>query len=193
MSSIRWHFEDVTLCMGGRERAWMGCLIRNIAEAVVSLRTDNPREYWTQDLNSFDLQIATAWALGSRPLRLAALIHGWCETNRLIESAAFAEIADALEEGLASGIFRRETQGYQGIDAIIARLRQGGDWCVWSYSVTDGFPRWSDEADDYMSESDSVAQIREEGNVIEPGIFECEPHTETALTLDEPLLRQAVA
>lgn len=143
MSNIRWHFEDVTLHMGGRERAWMGGIVRRMAYAAADLLYSwphHPPHHMSVERGGFSNALETVWAMGSRPVRLAALIHGCCESNLVVDGAAFAEVADTLEEGLASGIFREETQGYEGIRAIIERLRKGGAWCVWSYSVTGGFP-----------------------------------------------------
>lgn len=144
MSSIRWHFEDVTLSMGGRERAWMGGIVRNMAHAAAGLLypwDKRPPRHMSVERGGFNEALETVWALGSRPIRLAAVIHGCCEVNLVVDGAAFAEVADTLEEGMASGVFREETQGYEGVRAIVERLRKGGAWCVWSYSVTDGFPR----------------------------------------------------
>ena len=60
-------------------------------------------------------------------------------------------------------MFRHETQGYEGIGAIIERLRQGGKWCAWSFSVTDGFPRHD------LTAEETVSLMREEENVINAG------------------------
>lgn len=177
MSSIAWHFEDENLTMGGRERAWMGLLVTKVAEAAIRTLGYEPPPAWnlmgTADL--FSRELNTACALGSIPLRLAAHIHGRCETNTLIEGEAFPEVADALREGLETGIFRAETQGYEGIGRIVERLDKGGDWCAWSYSVTDGFPRWDGEKDEFLSDSETIALLRAEPNVLSAGQLASQP------------------
>lgn len=152
MSSVRWHFEDETLHMGGRERAWAAFLCKEIAHGVVKAVVPfedyhDVCDYWSSPFREsgsdhvFQSLIETVWAVGSRPIRLSILIHGYCEANLVFDGSAFAEVADTLQEGLRTGIFRPESQGYEGVDRIIERLRRGGAWCVLSSSVTDGFPR----------------------------------------------------
>lgn len=190
MSSIRWHFPDTTLCMGGRERAWMAFLINRITRGCTDTRRSMPGPDWPSIYDEFNLQLATAWAVGSRPVKLCVLIHGWCETNRVIESEAFNVIADALEEGLELGIFRKETQGYEGIERIIDRLRLGGPWCVWSYSVTDGFPRCDYETEEWMTKEATVAALREEENTILADVFEDLSIGESVLSMDRETLKE---
>lgn len=174
MSSIRWHFPkgtvestapkaygDDTLCMGGRERAWMGALIDDIALAVVkrmtpwAKRDQVPADFPHDNLALFPWQLNTAATVGSRALRLAVQIHGRCETCTVINRDAMTEVADALEEGLKTGVFREEAQGYDPVGAIIETLRKKPAWCQWSYSVTDGHG--------------NVRRHRAEGNVLEKG------------------------
>lgn len=189
MSSIRWHFPDGTLSMGGRERGWFGCICTDIATMAIRLRL--PNEYVMRDVRWlghdflrpqwFGSLLETVWVTGSRPVRLVALIHGWCETNLVLDGSAFGEVADALEEGLALGIFRPETQRYEGVERIIERLRKGGDWCVWSYSVTDGFPLKDPETDPedpgYLTEEQSVAVLRARGHVEAAGVLQAPTRT----------------
>lgn len=178
MSSIRWHFEDVTLSMGGRERHWMAAIATNVAEGVIRLRKPFDSIVsigWSMAPGTFASTIETAWEMGSKPVKLATYIHGFCETNTVIDGDAFDEVADTLEEGLTLGIFRPETQSYEGIENIIPRLRKGGNWCAWSYSVTDGFPRYvgydDDSGDKYLTAEETVALIRSEGNVAKKGFL----------------------
>lgn len=167
MSSIAWHFEDVELRMGGREAAWMRCLVRGMAlsAAKLALPMDKQPASYAFFQEGFGDSLETAWTMGSRPVRLAAVIVGCVELNLVIEGEAFAEVADTLEEGLASGIFREETQGYEGVRAIIERLRKGGAWVALSYSVTDGFPRRvrREDVPDIEPDPEQIEDVEDEG------------------------------
>lgn len=177
MSSIAFYFEDTTLRVGGSERAHMGSLCAGIAQTVLKLRLPYPTQItpaWYMHGNAAQAVMETAWATGSRPVRLAALLYYYCETNTVIDGAAFAEVADALEEGRRLGIFREETQRYEGIDAVIARLRQGGAWCALGSSLAGSFPRELGCDDDdftiqHMTAAETVAALRAEGNVLVAG------------------------
>lgn len=168
MSSIAFHFPDVTLRIGGRERGWLSCYCNNIAEGLVKLALPygmKPTLGWTfgDHKGQFNIILRAVWDTGSAPARLAAVIHGCCELNLLIEGNAFTEVADVIDEGRRVGIFREETQGYDGIAKVVDRFRQGGKWCALSYSVTDGFPRYSIKTDRQLSVKSTVALLRKEG------------------------------
>ena len=86
MSSIRWHFPRVTptgkgfsdnaLCMGGRERAWMSCLIDRLCTAVLLQRlpfdskTEGKSVIWRMGEKLFCERLNTVWKLGGPALRL---------------------------------------------------------------------------------------------------------------------------
>lgn len=187
MSAVHWHFEDQTLSLSGAERAWMGVICADLAGVAAKLRvpfaTSHKIRYgWHMNPDGFQAMIETAWASGGKPMRLLAAIHGFCETNVVIAGAAFAEVADTLEQGLELGLFRPEPRGYDGYGPIIARLRQGGDWCAWSYSGVGGFPHQvldqdGEEVVRVMSPQETVDRLRADNRTLEPG------------ELDQPLLR----
>ncbi len=174
MSSIAFHFPDVTLRIGGRERHWFNAYCNNIAEGLAKLRLPygmKPSLGWTfgNRPRLLDTILNSVWATGAAPARLAAIIHGFCEPNLLIEGEAFTEVADAIDEGRRVGIFREETQGYDGIAKVSERFRQGGEWCALSYSVTDSFPRFNPETDECYTAEETVALIRKDGPTLAKG------------------------
>lgn len=165
MSSVTFHFEDVALSIGGRERHWMGGLCRDLVRGVLHFKNIKERDvlYALYGDHMLGTTMNTACAVGSRAVRLAAHVYARCELSLVIDGAAFPEVVSALEEGLATGVWRRETQGYDGIEAVLERFRKGGRWCALSCSITDGFPRRG------LNAEDSVAEIWEEGHKLAAG------------------------
>jgi hypothetical protein len=168
MSSIAFHFPDVTLRIGGRESAWFRVYVTDIAEGLVKLALPygtKPKLGWTHGdhANQYEIILRTVWAVSSAPGRLAVLFGACCENNLLIDGKAFPEVADTIDEGRRVGIFREETQGYDGIAKVVDRFRQGGRWCALSHSVTDGFPR------PRLTVAKTVALLRKEGPTLVKG------------------------
>lgn len=57
--------------------------------------------------NSGNIALNTALVAGSRPIVLAAKIHGWCEVHAWVDGPDRAWLADIVGEGLTAGIYRR--------------------------------------------------------------------------------------
>ena len=135
-------------------------------------------------LNTSNLELNTALAMGGRPLALAAKIHGWCEIHAWVDGPDRDWLAGIMGAGLESGMYRRglwhETAAgaerkwwSQGWESVIELLRSRDDGpVVMSYSVCDSFPNreaagweppfnegwkpdWADDAEG-MAEWDAV-------------------------------------
>lgn len=85
----------------------------------------------------FAASLNTLLANGSDPMVLAARLHGQCEIHCYVEGPNRAWLAEVIEQGRASGIFR----GEMGWESVIEHLRRQDDEpAVTSYSVCDQFP-----------------------------------------------------
>jgi len=110
-------------------------------------------------LHTADIELNTALAVGSDPVRLAAKIHGWCESHAFVEGKDRAWFASVIDEGLKAGIYRRgiwyvdrvcdgpvaeqsdRKWSSQGWEEVQAFLRERDDEpVVMSYSVCEQFP-----------------------------------------------------
>lgn len=110
-------------------------------------------------LDTSNVELNTALVAGSDPVRLAAKIHGWCETHCYVEGPDRKWLADIIDEGLRAGIYRRglwwvdrpcdgpaenepdRQWSDQGWGDVLDLLRESDDGpVVLSYSVTDSFP-----------------------------------------------------
>lgn len=109
-----------------------------------------------------NVTLNTALVAGSRPIQLAAKIHGWCEVHAWVGGPDREWLAEVIDEGLAAGIYRRgiwysdrpdgpkDQWSSQGWEEVATHLRSRDDEpCVMSYSVGSGFPNsgvtdWSD-------------------------------------------------
>ncbi|MER7331782.1 MULTISPECIES: hypothetical protein [unclassified Micromonospora] len=101
-------------------------------------------------LHSSNVELNTALVAGSDPVRLAAKIHGWCESHAWVEGPDRAWLAGIIDQGLKAGIYRRairhsdEPDGElyaQGWEQVQELLRARDDKpIVLSYSVCDQFP-----------------------------------------------------
>jgi hypothetical protein len=104
-------------------------------------------------LRSTDVELNTALAAGSDPVRLAAKLNGWAESHAWVEGPDRAWLAKIIDDGLEAGIFRRgfwyaatadglkDRWSNQGWDEVTAFLRARDDEpVVLSYSVGDSWP-----------------------------------------------------
>ena len=101
------------------------------------------------EVSAWDIQLNTALALGSDPIKLCARLHGQCEVHAYVEGANRTWLADIMQNGRDKGILREN----MGWEETIAMLRERDDQSVvTSYSVCDQFPNidmmpqaWQDE------------------------------------------------
>jgi hypothetical protein len=131
---------------------------------------DRPLFSWKgKAIATWPLMLNTALAVGSSPIRMAAKIHATCEIHGRIEGPDRAWVADVIEEGLRSCLYRpgffttknpmaeliigSKQEGTlteedkeqvfvsMGWTEIVEQLRKSDQGAVvMSYSVTDGFP-----------------------------------------------------
>lgn len=105
------------------------------------------------ELRSDNVEMNTALVAGSDPIKLAAKIDGWCESHAWVEGPDRAWLADIIEQGLTSGMYRRglwysddpngpkDKWSVQGWEDVQAHLRARDDEpVVLSYSAADSFP-----------------------------------------------------
>lgn len=97
-------------------------------------------------LGSRNIDLNTALVAGSDQVALAAKIHGWCEDHCWVEGTDRAWLADLIEHGLQTGLYRRG-MGWEGPaqyhtgPGVVPLLRARDDEpVVMSYSVCDQFP-----------------------------------------------------
>lgn len=101
-------------------------------------------------LNTVDVDLNTALVAGSDQVALAAKIHGWCEENCWVEGPDRAWLADVIEQGLGSGLYRHgmgwdaPTTEFDRSAGVLTLLRARDDEpVVLSDSHGDGFPNTS--------------------------------------------------
>jgi hypothetical protein len=93
--------------------------------------------YQGQPVASFDLLLNTALAIGNDPLCLFAKLHAQCEIHAWVEGQHRAWLADLIEQGRESGLYRDGA----GWEAVVKLLRASDDApVVTSYSVCESFP-----------------------------------------------------
>lgn len=116
-------------------------------------------------LHTRNVDLNTALVAGSDVVRLAAKIHGSCESHAWIDEPDHEWLAGIIEDGLRAGIFRAgmwveslvggarmwHTQGWE--DLLDLLRTQGVGPVVMSFSVGDSFPNrfiadWQAPADD---------------------------------------------
>jgi hypothetical protein len=123
-------------------------------------------QYRGHRIDTFCLMLNTALQLGNEQLQLAARLHGQCELHAWVDGPNRAWLADVMQAGLDSGLYRRripyrETPGSepiwsdQGWDDVIALLRERDDApVVTSFSVTEQFPnpgqQWAKYGDEWF-------------------------------------------
>lgn len=105
------------------------------------------------ELHTSNVELNTALVAGSDPIRLAAKIHGWCESHCWVEGQDRMWLADIIDQGLDAGLYRRgfwyadqsdgpkDKWSSQGWEEVQTLLRSRDDEpVVMSYSVGDSFP-----------------------------------------------------
>lgn len=101
-------------------------------------------------LHTTDIGLNTALLAGSDQVALAAKIHGWCVKHTWLEGPDRAWLADLIEQGMESGLYRAG-MGWDGPatehgsgPGVIPFLRACDDEpVVLSHSVDDSFPNSS--------------------------------------------------
>jgi hypothetical protein len=122
-----------------RYLAWHNSVELNLSTAIGDFLAWNGR-----DIGTFSLVLNTACAVGGDAVKLAARIHGQCEIHCYVEGVDRMWLAAIIGQGLAAGVFRRNT-GYphrtESWEHVQKFLRDRDDEpVVMSYSVTDSFP-----------------------------------------------------
>ncbi|MFF3884072.1 hypothetical protein [Streptomyces sp. NPDC001914] len=117
--------------------------------------TDALVQHRGRPVDTFTLGLNTAMLLGNDQIRLAARLHAQCELHTWVDGPNRAWLADVMEAGLESGIYRRGIQYVpdpardrdepqwvsQGWEDVITLLRARDDEpVVASFSVTEQFP-----------------------------------------------------
>lgn len=85
-----------------------------------------------------NVDLNTALLTGSDVIKLAAKIHGWCESHCYIEGPDRAWAAGLIEDGLKTRLFR-PAAGWQDAQKLLRTTDDGP--VVLSYTVCDSFPR----------------------------------------------------
>lgn len=88
-------------------------------------------------LRTANVDLNTALIAGSDPVRLAAKIHGWCESHCWVDGPDRAWFAGIIREGLRTGLYR-ESAGWHEVSAALES--RDDEAVVLSYSVCDAFP-----------------------------------------------------
>ena len=104
-------------------------------------------------LRTADVDLNTALVAGSDPIRLAAKIHGWCESHCWVDGPDRTWLAGIIGQGLTTGLYRASA----GWDAVKSALESRDDESVvMSYSVCDAFPesgmQWDAAVDELRRE-----------------------------------------
>ena len=89
------------------------------------------------DLSPWIVSLNTALVMGNDPLILMARIHATCEIHGFVEGKDRAWLADIMDQGRASGLYRKDA-GWEDVAALLRKSDEGT--VVMSYSVCDGFP-----------------------------------------------------
>lgn len=90
-----------------------------------------------EKLRLFSLQLNTLYRMGDDPLKLAARLHGQCEIHTWVDGPNREWLAEIMEWGRKTGVFRPE----MGWEDVIELLRKRDDEpVVTSFSVCESFP-----------------------------------------------------
>lgn len=155
-------------------------------------------------LQTANIELNTALALGSEPLALAAKIHGWCESFCWVDGPDRKWMADVIDDGLDAGIYRRglwytnspndtekqwSSQGWEECTALL-RSRDDGP-VVLSYSVCDQFPDvgisplWPEWPEGVPGKWDALSEEqRQERERIEEEWYELSPERQWELGME---------
>lgn len=122
-------------------------LIVAMSEEYFLMPTGEEMPVWTTGMN-------TVLSTGNDAMMLTARLHGQCEIHCYVEGPNRAWLADIIEQGRSTGLYRPE-QGWEGVAEMLAK--DDRDPVVCSYSVCDIFPSdecaidtqmWHPEVDD---------------------------------------------
>jgi len=86
----------------------------------------------------FNVMLNTAWVMGGDALKLYARLHGQCELHLYVEAQHRGWLADIIEEGLRTSLYR-EKVGWEQVMELLRNPYIEGP-VVTSYSVCDSFP-----------------------------------------------------
>lgn len=140
----------------------------------------SPITWRGRQLSTLTISLNTTLAVGSDPVKLAARLHGQCEIHTWVDGPNRAWLADIIDRGLASGVFRstltrtdrngNDVTSSQGWEQVTELLRSRNDGpVVTSYSVCDQFPNpgvgWMPDwpagvAEDWRALSKGQQQVR---------------------------------
>ncbi|MFJ1662325.1 hypothetical protein [Streptomyces anthocyanicus] len=109
--------------------------LKAYAAAARSIFNDPLVSYRGHQPSLMTMQLNTAMAVGTDPIRLAARLHGQCEINCWVDGPHRTWLADVVERGLDDGSFRPGL----GWESIADLLRQREDQPVVT-SFSDPFP-----------------------------------------------------
>ncbi|MER0476945.1 hypothetical protein ABR737_01000 [Streptomyces sp. Edi2] len=76
------------------------------ARATFSVLEDPIATYRNHDLDPLTLLLNTAHSLGSDPVKLAARLHGQCESNCWVDGPNRQWLAQVVQDGLDTGLYR---------------------------------------------------------------------------------------
>ena len=110
----------------------------------ISLGEDHNVHIGGKKYDVWELTLNTALALGSDPVKLFARLHAQCEIHCFVKGKNRNWLADIIEEGVGSGLYRDSEYG-QGTGPqwsnVVKLLRSSKkDPVVCSYSVCEQFP-----------------------------------------------------
>lgn len=142
---------------------WLAPWVDSFQTALTGVVSRDPLAWNGHPIDSFSLCLNTAMRYGSDPVKLAARIHGQCEIHCYVEGIDRWWLADLIQEGLDTQVFRKgiwyadgatvsdnpatmpgrkwSDQGWGDVQRL---LRDRDDEpVVMSYSVCDQFPNRS--------------------------------------------------
>lgn len=88
-------------------------------------------------IDPFAVNLNTAYFMGSKPVRLAARLHGQCEIHAYVEAENRQWLADIIRQGRKFKFFR-DAMGWESVIDLLEKNNNGP--VVTSFSVSDPFP-----------------------------------------------------